>query len=391
MSYKDPFALNDALAAVRDQVDRWDRLTKSSVVESALTVSQDLTRQFDKLSGRDLAAQVADAAATVPRGYEDLTAKIDQLTGRSLMTQVAEATAAVPEGYEDLNAKIDMLGDLSKPVAALEDQVTKASGVLPPASELDQISSLDRMIRGSLADIDWNRLHGAFRFGDELARMTAELTAAYQELAIQPVLSESLFTLERLPAIELYAHASLLSSLGHSGAAPGEAEEEELEESRLREEVGHGSRATLQWLLAHHYPDLLDLWLGALEALSNEHDAVRKYCSSMRALLEQVLLDAAPNEAVEAWSSDPSYFNARAGGAPNWRGRLAYLCERALRKGHSHFVMTDTEAAIKIWKLLNRGVHQVPSRLTSRQLGDLRIRSNCLLVMVLMISIERAR
>jgi len=390
VSYRDPFALNDALSAVRDHMERWDRLTRSSAIESALSASQEITRQIDTLTGRSLAAQVLEATASVQPVYEGFTAKMDMLTGRSLAAQVAETTAAVPRAYEDLTAKTDMLGDLTKPMDALGDQLTRTSALLPPAHELDQISSLNRMIRGSLAEIEWNRLHEAFHFGDELARMTAELTAAYQELAFQPHPSEALITLERLPAIELYAHATLLRSLGHSGAAaPAEAEEKELEESRIREEIDDGSRVTLQRLLAEHYPDLLDLWLGALEALSNRHDAVRKYCSSQRALLKRLLLNAAPNEAVKGWTNDQRYFSSRSRRAPTWRGRLAYLCDRALLKGYTHFVVTDTQAARAVWERLNQGEHEMPSSLTPRQLTDLQIRSNCLILMALMISIER--
>lgn len=389
MSYEDPFALNDALAAVRDQVDRWDRLTKSSAVESALAVSQDLTRQFDKLSGRDLAAQVADAAATVPRGYEDLTAKIDQLTGRSLMTQVAEATAAIPEGYEDSNAKIDMLGDLSKPVAALEDQVAKASGLLPAASELGQISSLDRMIRGSLAGIDWYRLHGAFDFSNELARLTDDLTTAYRKLALQPLPSNSLLNLDTLPAVELYAHVTLLSGLGHfAAAAPAEADEEETEESRIREEIDEGGQITLVTLLADYDPDLLELKRAADEGLTNEYYAALKFCSAQRELLRKLLQKAAPDGAVRKWTTNPKYISQRDKNLVTMSGRIAYVCDQACRSGYTHFATTDAEAAAGVWNLLNKGVKQVPARLTRRQVAELRIRSNCLILMALQLVIE---
>lgn len=182
----------------------------------------------------------------------------------------------------------------------------------------------------------------------------------------------------------------MLSSLSRlDGSAPAEADEEDAEESRSRDEINNRSKVNLQKLLAENYPELLNLWLGALEALSNRHDSVRKFCSSQRALLKQLLLKAAPNDAVKGWATDPKHVNAGKGGAPTWHGRFAYLCDRAtLGKKYTHFVMTDAKAALTVWKHLNEGEHRVPSRFTSRQLTDLQIRSNCLILMALMISIE---
>ena len=392
MSYRDLFALNDAASAVREHMERWDRLTRSSYAPSALGLSQDLTWQVDSSAAHSLAAQAAEATATATRGYRDLT-KMDTLMGRPLVAQAAEVVAGAGRDYEALTANIGMGDDLRKLVDSVEDQGRKTFALLSAGQELHRIASLDRLIRSSLADIDWNYLHGAFHFGDELARLTANLTTAYRELTVEPLASEALFTLDRLPAVELYAHARLLRSLGRSGAPepaqPG-AGEEEAEDSRTRDEIQAGSRANLHRLLAEHRPDLLDLWLGAREALSNGHDSVRKYCSSQRALLKQLLLKAAPDSAVRAWTADPQFFSTRAGSAPSWRGRLAYLCATASVEGHTHFVLTDAEVALAVWKRLNQGEHEVPSRLTSRQVTDLQIRSNCLILMALTISIAQS-
>ena len=318
MNYRDLAALNDAASTVREQVERWDSLMRSSYAASDLAFYQDFTRQIESSPARSLAVQVAEAGTTAAQGYKDLTARMDTLMGRSLGADVAEVAAGVRRENEALIAKMHVGNDLTELAAGFEDQVRQTSALLSAGLEIDRTASLNRMIRSSLVDIDWTRLHGAFLFGEELARLTADLTSAYRELALEPLANEQLFTMHRLPAVELYAHASLLRSLGHSGAAAPaqqEEDEEEAEESRLHEEIQSGSRANLYRLLAEYHPDLLELWLGAREALSNKHDAVRKYCSSQRALLKRLLLTAAPDSEVKAWTAIHSS-SAHARGAP---------------------------------------------------------------------------
>lgn len=223
----------------------------------------------------------------------------------------------------------------------------------------------------------------------DVALVARDLLLVHSKLALQPLPTDSLFSLDILPAIELYAHVNLLSGLGHSGAAaPAETDEEESEEPRIREEIDEGSQITLATLLADYDPDLLELWYAAAEGLTNESYAALKFCSAQLELLRQILQKAAPDGAVRKWTTDPKYISQRDTNLVTMPGRIAYVCDQACPSGYTHFSITDAEAAAKVWNLLNRGGKQVPGRLTRRQVVELRIRSNCLILMALQLVIE---
>lgn len=383
-------------------------------------------REWDRQTGGPLARQLADTAATASRALAtaslayDPRATASMAADPTLTASIAADARATASGVMDPLATGSFVQDASGVASGLAEAVKTQRTMerlaqLEPAGQriseslatgrrltgdVDLLSqpawdlgrpelgtAFNHMIDGSVSGIDWDSLHQRLGFADEMGRLTQDLIGAYAHLSAPASFGDELFTLESFPGIELFAHANLLRSLSYSGSAEPE-DAERKEEPTVHEDLEGGSRVNLEMLLARYFPELLDLWLGALEAVSNNHDSVRKYCASQRALLERLLLRAAPNHAVVAWTTDSRYLSGREGGKPNWAGRLAYLCFRADRQGLTYFAVRDVRAARQTWKQLNEGVHAVPSAFSSPQLSALRLRSNCLILMAVMLATQ---
>lgn len=411
----------------RDLFEAIDRISTSDLgrikqLASNPLADPNLTRSLaaDLSATADLAAStaIADLAAVSKAATASIGAEMSA-TATSLRDKLTADYSALSEATREhvraFDAQQQMLGTaFSDHFAASEAVLERIRALGEPALEVssrlqdiyaeqhavadafrDQYLALDRYIE-RLPTFDWERLAGALGPIDELHRVTADLAAAYSEIdAGLKAEWSSIFALgvEGLPGIELYAHLNLLSGLATgAGSAAPEADAEAEEEEAQQEEIAEEGYATLHGLLAAHRPELVEPWLGGKEGLSARYDAVRKYCACQRLVLLELLTLAAPSSRVRAWSSNPEHFRNRDPKCePTWRARILYLCDKASRADYGHFVLTDIRAAWSVYGLLNKGVHATRTGFTQRQVRDLQIRSDNLILMALMISIEAGR
>src|SRR5262249_27783855 len=122
---------------------------------------------------------------------------------------------------------------------------------------------------------------------------------------------------------------------------------------------------------------------------SSNPDHVRHYCVSQRQLLLELLSIAAPDSEIRRWTSSPEHFQQRkVSNQPTWRARILYVCSNADRGRYGNFAGSDAGSALEIYDRLNRGVHQSTPPLDQRGVTDLRVRANCLLLFIVMISVK---
>lgn len=351
-------------------------LTAATSIHKELAAA---TRWDDEIAAATRSSREIAATTAVSREVDAVMRPL-----RAIETDVARAKRELDStglSWEDLAARAVSVSELMKATGAARlDRVSD----LMPRPDLDFLPRIHDEIRPALTDARWGDLGRSLSYG------TTELAACYQELNIEPQYGDSIFDLPALPALELFAHASLLGELGFLGvAAPAVVDPEEAdEEAAIQEEIDQRSQATLESLLASYDPALLSVWLGAVEGLTNQNDSVRHFCVSQRGLLRKLLEKAAPNRAVLEWTENPNHIGQRDTKEPTMSGRFAYLCAQAKLSNYTHFAITDAKAASEIWKLLCKGVKQMPGGMDERKLAALRIRSTCLIVMALQLILK---
>jgi|GEM_PF-6114794 len=322
------------------------------------------TRLDDEIAAVTRSSRELDSIARLDREIKAATRPFREIEAA---TRVDREIEAATRPYREIEAATK---DLTSPVAAAKE--------LALPHELSLLSRVDREVQGALAELRWTRL------ANEVVPTAEALATSYRNLSLPPLEARSLFALDSLPTLELFAHTSLLNELGFlEAAAPAVVDPEEADEAAIQEELDRRSQATLESLLASYDPALLPVWHGANEGLTNQNDSIRHFCVSQRALLQKLLEKAAPNKAVMEWSDNPDYIGQRDTNVPTMSGRLAYLCDRAKLSRFTHFAITDAKAAYKVWNQLTKGVKQMPGGMDERSLTALRVRSNCLIVMAL--------
>lgn len=439
MSYRDLSGYYDAFSVIRDQMDRWQRLTVRLPIDEIQEASQALTRKMQMLTQPDLLAScdrireagealtlnmltqpeflaardriqdtfaayssLADELHQAQRPYQLLEESLDRKALQvhaDLSAMAAEverqrsdllSAAAVPR-FEIVSETV--LDHLKALHSALAEQARFGEIVAARRVEVEeflrQSTAIDRLAQDTLATFDWRKLHAALGPVEELRKLTDDLSTAYQrlkDLAKNQVPSPLDLTIGSFPGIEIYAHMNLLRGLAWEGST----EPAEEEEPRRREEIAEESGGSLLGLLSTHRPDLLHMRRGAGEAVaSGNPDRVRQYCASMRQLLLELLRTAAPDTEIRKWTTDPRHYQElNPKNQPTWRARIEYLCNRADRRRYTHFVVRDAASALGVYRRLNKGVHAINAGFSSRQVTDLQIRSDNLILFVLLISIE---
>lgn len=367
--------LSPSAESLARQLEQWEKL-KPLFYEQLVDAAERAASIAESTSVT--AALAADLSATTrlaadpaaPRTLAGIDGpRADALLGTESM-RVFEETAAMA-------ARLHELPKIEAPAAL---------GTLSSA----HFEGIHRITEQALREVDWHRIDEVLRGGPEIHEAAADLIGAYADLDFFGQIERSFdFSLDSFPALEVYGHSSLLRSLSHlGGAEPAEAEEDEEQEER--EELGQRGRVSLQTLLGSRHPKLMHMWVGARKALNSQNpDRIRQYCASQRQLLLELLRVAAPDHAVKAWSDDAENFWSRnPKNQPTWQARLRFLCAQADRQDYGSFVVVDAESALKIYSLLNKGVHEVQAGFNSRQIGDLRLRADNLLLFVVMLSGE---
>jgi len=142
--------------------------------------------------------------------------------------------------------------------------------------------------------------------------------------------------------------------------------------------------ASTDELLTGLNPDLLSAWLGAKEALrSGNPDRGRHVVVSLRELVTHILHALAPNDQVEAWTSEPSHFHD---GRPTREARVLFVCRGVNHGPFSEFVRADVGASIEFIRLFQKGTHELTISFSETQLRALLTRTESLLRFLLLTS-----
>jgi hypothetical protein len=258
---------------------------------------------------------------------------------------------------------------------------------------LDQAPHIDRFIEGTLPGVEWRHLSETFGSLTGLQSTTQTLIDAYHDLYSPPdrALSGLNSLVESFPPVEVFNHTNLLWGLGRRvDAGPAQARPKRQVPEPLREEVSEEARATLLSLLEARWPQLLPLWRGARQALDSKNpDRVRHYIISYREILTHLIHFLAPDEQVLSWvGGKPDYLHD---GRPTRRARLLYLSRNIERRNFGPFVVKDVGAAVAVFRLFNEGTHALEAGFSARDLIELQIRADNLLLFLLKVAEESDR
>ncbi len=140
--------------------------------------------------------------------------------------------------------------------------------------------------------------------------------------------------------------------------------------------------ASTDELLTLLNPGLRLVWIGAREALrSGNPDRARHVSISLRELITQVLHALAPDDQVQAWTSNSSHFHE---GRPTREARVLFICRGVDHGTFSEFVRADVRASIEFIKLFNRGSHELSISFSETQIHALVSRTDSLLRFLLL-------
>ena len=174
------------------------------------------------------------------------------------------------------------------------------------------------------------------------------------------------------PPIEILTSARILDSLSE----PIIDEFYPEVEREIEFDFGDEIEASVDELLTDLNPDLRVMWVGARKALRSENpDRSRHVAFSIRELITHVLHALAPDEAIQNWTEDESYFH---NGRPTRKARVLYICREINHGPFTSFLRADVKASIEFINLFQRG-HELSISFSEKQLEALVTRAEAFL------------
>jgi len=174
-------------------------------------------------------------------------------------------------------------------------------------------------------------------------------------------------TLLRIPPIEYFNTSSLLEKISIE-------DNDDSEEELLTNDLLIENEETLTTLLPKLNPELLNMWLGANQALQSDNaDRVRHFTTSVRELFTQVLHSLSPDQDLMKWSTNPAEHiqNNR----PTRKARLLYIYKDVNNDHFKSFIEADIKATLQFVDLFQEGTHSIKSKLTDKQLMTIKIKT----------------
>jgi hypothetical protein len=299
--------------------------------------------------------------------------EIGKLSGSLGLTLVTEQMKGISPAWQD---KLTSIGF---------PYVSMKQAQLGLQSHFSRLSSVSVMAEKALANLDLSRLGVNIGVNEELSKLlqsnVESLTRSYSSLFesfdpsnanvlnLHPIVSS-------LPPIEYYNEAVVAEVL--TSDSPGLTDERAVADKSILDE----NSGALEQQLVVLEPEFVRLWKGAKAALiSDNPDRVRHFTTSLRELHSQVIHKLAPDNEVMSWTRDPAHYDDK--GRPTRAARLLYICRHINHGPFSDFVRDDMRSTLSLFKLFQKGTHEIKGDFTDAQLHAIQIRSECSLRFVI--------
>ncbi|MHB8118516.1 MAG: pPIWI-associating nuclease domain-containing protein [Methanothrix sp.] len=154
-----------------------------------------------------------------------------------------------------------------------------------------------------------------------------------------------------LAARELFTATTLVKSI-FVGEELNEYDETEI----IKEKISIETNDKLHLLLLKLDPELVNLWLGAKEAISSDNpDNARHFNVSLRELFTHVLHKLAPDKEIKSWSANPDDFKD---GRPTRDARLRYIYREINDDSFGTLIKKFNSFSLELMDFLNRCTHK---------------------------------
>jgi hypothetical protein len=157
-------------------------------------------------------------------------------------------------------------------------------------------------------------------------------------------------------ASELVARELFTTTTSVKSIFIGEELNEYDETEIIKEKISVETNDKLQLLLSELDPELVNLWLGAKEAISSDNsDNARHFNVSLRELFTHVLHKLAPDKEIRSWSTNPDDFRD---GRPTRDARLRYIYRKINDDSFGALIKKFNSFSLELMDFLNRCTHK---------------------------------
>ncbi len=390
--------LNNKASILASQTSFISRgLLSSSLVHSL----SDISRQYSKMSSiydglPDISRVLQESSALVAARSANLS--ISRLIGSNLVVEMSKVLQEKHSSFAVHNSLAALSNPLSSYLQHEQGLARLASlpmidkstiSLFAANSSIGRIAEYSLLAEKNFAVIEMACLGSQISMDEKYRPLLSETLTNYSKSfsdlwesyeSTPRSFVELSPTLVRIPPIEYFNTSSIIEKISFKGN--DDAEEELLTSDLLIE-----NEETLTSLLPKMNPDLLNLWLGAKQALESDNiDKVRHFATSARELITQVLHILSPDNDLIRWTNNPVEHIQN--GKPTRKARLLFILRDINNDHFKSFIEADIKAVLQFIDLFQEGAHSVKSKLTDNQLMALKLKAESTLKYLLQIYYE---
>jgi hypothetical protein len=319
----------------------------------------------------------------------------EMVLSKNHMAEIVNATSIVSNLFKDRESLTRMTREAINTSKYWQTQldVYKSFSVEAEACRLalighySDVTGLSLIVQEHIQRLDWNTIGFAIGMSRQMVSTTASSfskllenyghlfqsfeEAKYNIASFPPFVS-------KLPPVEIITASDFLATISHSKQtlSPQQVAESQ---TQITQEI----ELSLEDLLSKLNPKLISLWQGAKAALkSHNPDRSRHIVVSLRELITHVLHQTAPDNDIQSWTDDQSFFDK---GRPTRKARLHFICRGLNHEPFEQFINRDVSAHLELIQILQRGTHNVSIGLTDEQLSALVVKTESLIRFILVI------
>ncbi|WP_407427263.1 hypothetical protein [Arcticibacter sp.] len=404
----------DITSGIKSVIDaaRMNHTIFGSVIQGSIgeiTGSNDIIRSMSSNPIRLanlLSSDLDPSTHSVLDTFKPISERLSLITARSaglrMLQQDASALAMtglsslfkVSGGFDSLLTKRSA-NSLSS--SLLQQDIFKGYGISSLAQELSRRSvfeqahisgigaalaaatSFTKLAQSNLGAFKWDSIAGMAQ--SDFLKVSSGYSDLLRSINEKPNWIYDAPETAKLPAQDYYIGSRILKIVTTET-------ENDSEIDALDHEIDADNTDAIKKYLPVIHGDLPDLWEGALQAMHSDNpDRIRHMITSLRELYNHVLHLLAPDDAVEKWDSEKTYYDR---GRPTRRGRFLYIC-RNLEGSNSQFsklLKAEIDATLAMIELFQGGTHTIRSVFTDYELQFIRIKADTTLRTFLSLEFE---